>query len=288
MKIGVSSYSFHQLISSGEETQLSIIKTAKDMGFDGIEFTDLDAPEGVSESEYAKMLRDESEKVGIPIIAYTVSANLLNEKGLDAEVERVCKKVDIAEILGAKCLRHDAAWSMPDDVKSHKGFDDVLSVLVDGCGRITEYAAEKGITTMVENHGLFCQDSERVEKIVNGVSNPNFGVLFDIGNFCCADEDSTKAAGRLAPYIKHVHAKDFYIRSGNGLNPGKGFFKSRGGNYLRGSIIGHGDIPVYQCLSVIKNSGYEGWISVEFEGLEKCLDGIETGFDNLRKMTEMI
>lgn len=288
MKFGVSSYSFQQLISSGEETQLSIIRKAKEMGFDGIEFIDLDAPEGVSEAEYAKMLREESEKVGLPIIAYTISANLLSENGLYAEVERVCRKVDIAEILGAKCLRHDAAWSMPDDVKNHKGFEDVLPVLVDGCRRITEYAAEKGITTMIENHGFFCQDSERVEKIVNGVSNPNFGVLFDIGNFCCADEDSAKAAGRLAPYIKHVHAKDFHIRSGNGLNPGKGFFKSRGGNYLRGSIIGHGDIPVYQCLLVIRNSGYEGWLSVEFEGLEKCLDGIEIGFENLKKMNEMI
>ena len=41
MKIGVSSYSFQQLIDSGEETQLSIMKIAAEMGFDGIEFTDL-------------------------------------------------------------------------------------------------------------------------------------------------------------------------------------------------------------------------------------------------------
>lgn len=288
MKIGVSSYSFQQLISAGAETQLSIIKKAKDMGFDGIEFIDLNPPEGVTEAEYAAMLKEESDKVALPIIAYTISANLLNENGLDAEIERVCKKIDIAEILGAKCLRHDAAWSMPDDIKSYQGFEHILPTLVEGCRRITEYAAEKGIKTMIENHGFFCQDSERVEKIITGVGNPNFGVLLDIGNFCCADEDSTKAAGRLAPYIKHVHAKDFHIKSGNGLNPGKGFFKSRGGNYLRGSIIGHGDIPVYQCLSVIKNSGYDGWVSVEFEGLEKCIDGIEIGFENLKKMIDML
>ncbi len=288
MKIGVSSYSFQQLISSGEETQLSIIKKAKEMGFDGIEFIDLNTPEGVTEAEYAAMLKEESDNVGLPIIAYTISANLLSENGLDAEVERVCKKVDIAHILGASCLRHDAAWSMPENVKSHQGFEHILPTLVEGCRQISEYAAEKGIKTMIENHGFFCQDSERVEKIVTGVGSPNFGVLLDIGNFCCADEDSTKAAGRLAPYIKHVHAKDFHIRSGNGLNPGKGFFKSRGGNYLRGSIIGHGDIPVYQCLSVIKNSGYDGWVSVEFEGLENCIDGIEIGFDNLKKMIDIL
>ncbi len=288
MKIGVSSYSFQQLINSGNETQLSIMQKAKDMGFDGIEFIDLDPPEGVSEKEYAKQLKAESERLSLPIIAYTVSANMLNESGLEAEIERVKAKIDVAEILGAKCLRHDAAWGMPDEIKSFAGFEQVLPTLVEGCKAITEYAAEKGITTMIENHGLFCQDSEKVEKIVTGVGNPNFGVLLDIGNFCCADENSAVATGNLARYIKHIHAKDFHIKSGNGLNPGKGFFKSRGGNYLRGSIIGHGDIPVYQCLSIAKNAGYDGYVSVEFEGLENCLDGIEIGFSNLKKMVEML
>ncbi len=288
MKIGVSSYSFQQLINAGSESQLSVMKKAKEMGFDGIEFTDLIPPEGVSEAEYAAMIREESEKLGLPVTAYTISANMLGENGVDAEVERVCKKIDIAEILGAKNLRHDAAWGVPDDIKAFAGFEQVLSTIVDGCRRITEYAASKGITTMIENHGFFCQDSERVEKIVNGVGNANFGVLLDMGNFACADENSADAAGRLAPYIKHVHAKDFHIKSGNGLDPGKGFFKSRGGNYLRGSVIGHGDIPVFQCLSIIKNSGYDGYVSIEFEGIEDCLKGIEIGFENLNKMVEMI
>ncbi len=288
MKIGVSSYSFQQLISSGKETQISIMKKAKEMGFDGIEFIDLSPSEGISESEYAAMIREESEKLSLPVTAYTISANLLNDSCLDAEVERICRKVDIAEILGAKIMRHDAAWGMPDDIKASAGFDQVLPCLIDGCGRVTEYAQTKGIVTCIENHGFFCQDSERVEKIITGVGSSNFGVLLDIGNFCCVDENSASATGRLAPYIKHVHAKDFHIKNGNGLNPGKGFFKSRGGNYLRGSIIGHGDIPVMQCLSIVKNSGYDGYVSIEFEGLENCLDGIEIGLENLRKMIEII
>ena len=288
MKIGVSSYSFQQLINSGAETHLSIMKKAKEMGFDGIEFTDLSAPEGVSEKEFAMMIKEESEKLSLPVIAYTISANLLCEEGLDEEVERVCRKIDIAEIIGAGCLRHDAAWNVPDEIKTHAGFEQVLPTLVEGCRRITEYAKEKGIVTMIENHGFFCQDSWKVEKIVCGVNNPNFGVLLDVGNFSCADENSAVATGNLARYIKHIHAKDFHIKSGNGLNPGKGFFKSRAGNYLRGSIIGHGDIPVYQCLSVAKAAGYDGYVSVEFEGMENCITGIEVGFENLKKMVESI
>lgn len=288
MKIGVSSYSFQQLINEGKETQLSIMKKAKEMGFEGIEFIDLSPADGVSEKEYAEMIREESEKLSLPVIAYTISANMLKDNDLDAEVERVCRKVDIAEILGAGCMRHDAAWSVPEEIKKHAGFEQVLPVLVEGCKRITNYAKDKGIVTMIENHGFFCQDSERVEKIINGVADDNFGVLLDVGNFSCADENSALAAGRLANYIKHIHAKDFHIKNGNGMNPGKGFFKSRGGNYLRGSIIGHGDIPVMQCLAIAKNAGYDGYVSVEFEGLENCLDGIEIGFENLRKMIENI
>ena len=40
--------------------------------------------------------------------------------------------------------------------------------------------------TMIENHGYFCQDSDRVERIITGVSHKNFGALIDIGNFLCA------------------------------------------------------------------------------------------------------
>ncbi len=288
MKIGVSSYSFQQLISSGKETQLSVMKIAKEMGFDGIEFTDLSSPEGVSEIEYAKMIREESEKLSLPVTAYTIGANLLCDEGLDAEVERLYGKVNVAEALGAKTMRHDAAWGMPENMKAYAGFEQILPSLIDGCKRVTEYAKSKDIVTCIENHGLFCQDSERVERIITGVGDSNFGVLLDMGNFSCADENSAMATGRLAPYIKHVHAKDFHIKSGNGLNPGKGFFKSRGGNYLRGSIIGHGDIPVFQCLSIVKASGYDAYVSIEFEGMENCLDGVSIGLENIRKMLEML
>ena len=101
-------------------TWQEIYTMAKDMGFDGIEFIDLSPENGMSEAEYAKLLREESEKLSLPITAYTISANLLCDAGLDAEVERICRKVDIAEILGAKVMRHDAAWGMPEDLKKQE------------------------------------------------------------------------------------------------------------------------------------------------------------------------
>ena len=141
---------------------------------------------------------------------------------------------------------------------------------------------------MVENHGFFCQDSERVEKLVNSVANDNFGLLCDMGNFLCADENPVDAFSRVAPNAFYCHAKDFHVKSGMGSDPGEGFFKSRAGNYLRGAIIGHGDVPVVQCLSILKNAGYDGYIAIEFEGLEDCEKGISIGLSNLRRYVEQV
>ncbi len=282
MKIGVSSYSFSSLMGEGRETQLSIIKTAKEMGFDGIEFTDLNTPEGLTETEYALKIAEECDKYSLPVISYTIGADMLRFEGgsNEKEIGRVCRKLDVAKALGAPSLRHDTAWGIPEGLP-FKTFDDCLETIADGARKITRYAKSLGIKTMTENHGFFCQDSERVERIIKAVGDSNFGSLIDIGNFSCADEDNVSAVSRMLPYAFHIHAKDFHIKSAQDADPGEGFFKSRGGNYLRGAIIGQGNVDVYSCLKEIASSGYDGFISVEFEGMEDCLKGIRIGKENL-------
>lgn len=286
MKFSVSSYSFQRLLHSGKYTQLDLIRVAKEIGFDGIEYIDLMPTDGMTDLEYAAVLRDAAEKAGIEIVAYTIGADFLGENGWEAEAERLYGQVDIAEALGAKCMRHDATGGFKGEDKTYKSFDSALPILADGCRKVTEYAAEKGITTMVENHGYFCQDSVRVEKLVNAVAHPNFGLLVDMGNFMCADDDPAVAVGRVAPYAKHVHAKDFHKKSGNGPDPGDGFFRTRGGDYLRGAVVGHGDVPVYQCVQTLKRSGYDGYVTIEFEGVEDNEWAIKTGLENLKKYAE--
>ena len=58
---------------------------------------------------------------------------------------------------------------------------------------------------------------------------------------------------------------------------------TRACNYLRGSIIGHGDVPVEQCIRALKRAGYDEYLMIEFEGMEDPLKGIRIGVDNLRR-----
>lgn len=290
MKFSVSTYSYCRLINTGEKTLADCIALAKESGFDGIEFVDFDVPEKQTKAEYAAFLHKECEKYGIEPVSYTIGADFLHGCGgnIDAEIDRLKKEVDIAVILGVKKMRHDATRGFDNANRGFKGFDDALPLLVKGCRAVTEYAARFGIKTMVENHGFFCQESRRVEKLVNAVANDNFGLLADMGNFMCADEEPIEAIGRIAPYAFHVHAKDFHKKSGNAPLFCDGFFKTRGGTYLRGAIIGHGDVPVYQCLSTLIANGYDDYITVEFEGLEDQITGTTFGLNTLKRMCESI
>lgn len=284
MKIGVSSYSFQQYISSGKMTQFDCISKAKEIGFDAIEFTDLTPDEGVSQEEYAKMLKEEADKAGIEIFNYAVGSNLIYETEEEFEkiVSDVKKQVDIASILGVKIMRHDATF----DLKGEKSFDLALPKLVRCIREITEYAKTKGIKTMIENHGFICQDSDRVERLYNAVNHENFGLLVDMGNFTCVDEDPAIAVSRVGRYAFHLHAKDMLFKSFYELSEESGFFKTRACNGLRGAVLGTGIVPVKQCMAIMQNHGYKGDIALEFEGKEDCIYGIETGLKLLRKFIE--
>ncbi len=290
MKFSVSSYSLSSLVNKGEATEKELIRIAAELGFDGIEFAEIHTPEGKNKLSYAEELRAECEKQKIIPVQYSIGADFIYGSGgdLQKEIERLKEEVNIAVALGVKGMRHDATGGYNAEDKKYKGFEQALPRIVEGYRTVTEYAEEKGIKTMIENHGYFCQDSDRVERIITGVSHKNFGALIDIGNFLCADENPVNAVGRLSQFASFVHAKDFHIKSGNELAPQDCFFKTRGGNFLRGAVLGHGNVPVLQTLSILKDSGYNGFITLEFEGCEEAKAACKWGLNTLKNICEYL
>lgn len=287
MKLGVSLYSFHGYTDPSSLGVKGCIDKVKELGGEGVDIVEGPAFETQEEYlAYAKDIGDYLKQVGIEACCFCVGSDFINgsDGDLQKEIERVKGRVDIAAAYGCKFMRHDATPGFVLAKRNYgKGFDDALPRLVEGYRAVTEYAQTNGIKTCIENHGFFAQDANRVEKLINAVAHPNFGALVDIGNFSCADEYNPASVGIMAPYAIHAHAKDFHIKSGNGENPGAGFFQSRGCNYLRGAIIGHGDVPVRQCINALKRAGYDGYLMVEFEGMEDPIQGISVGLDNLRR-----
>ena len=59
--------------------------------------------------------------------------------------------------------------------------------------------------------------------------------------------------------------------------PSDGWITTRGGKAIRGTVVGHGVVPIKDCVAVLKASGYDGWLSLEFEGLEDNLPALRMG-----------
>lgn len=281
MMLGVSSYSFSKYMRNTGANYFDICDLAKNIGFDAIEFIDLKLETQPAESveALATAIKAHCDEIGLPIVAYTVSADFLNREN---EVERVKGLVDIAALLGARVLRHDACWSL----KEGMSWREAVAEMAPAIREVAEYAAGKGIRTCTENHGFILQDAERVEELIRTVNHPNYGWLVDMGNFLCADDNPLRAVPIAAPYAFHVHVKDFLVKSFDAENPGDGWFKSRNGAYLRGTVAGHGVVPVRKCLSILKEADYQGVVSYEFEGMEDNLAALEAAIKFIRRALE--
>ncbi|WP_299092844.1 sugar phosphate isomerase/epimerase [uncultured Metabacillus sp.] len=287
MKLGLSSYSLYSALKSKEIDILQAIEWIADQGGEHIEIV----PMGFSLDDNPALtdaIRQKAEAVGIEISNYAIGANFItsDEGQYEQEIERVLKQVDIANGLGVKRMRHDVAWRPIGEI-SIQQFEEDLPKLANACKRIADYAAAYDITTSVENHGYFVQASDRVQTLLYHVNKANFKTTLDTGNFLCVDENPISAIKKNISDASMVHIKDFYYRTGN-QDPGEGWFQTASGNYLRGSIVGHGDIDMYEVIKVIKHSNYDGYISIEFEGMEECKRGSKISLDNVRRIWEQV
>ena len=277
MKIGVSSYSFQQYLKAGKLTWEEIPEAAHALGIEALDFIDLPGETQKDRLELAAKLRAAADARGMTIVSYTIGGNLYQpeSEAAKAEIARLTRQLEVAEALGATIMRHDVVYSL--SAGNGRSFDLMLPVIAENTRKVCEEGEKRGIRTCTENHGYIAQDSDRVERLFNAVAHPNYGLLVDIGNFACADEDPAMAVSRVAPYAIHAHAKDFYVHSFE-EGPFDGGFATRGYRYLLGAAIGDGDMPVRQCIAILRKAGYDGYLAIEYEGREDCIEGIKRGY----------
>lgn len=286
MKLGISSYSLFQAMHQGRMNISEVIDWTADIGASHIEIVpklgfDFDNDPGLEEQ-----IINKTKAAGIEISNYAIGANFITDtdEAYEAEIARVISEVDRVHRLGAKLMRHDVASRQDISIQR---FNEDLDKIAAACRRIADHAAQYGITTSVENHGYYVQASDRVQALLHAVDRPNFKTTLDIGNFVCVDENPVTAVKSNLKYASIVHIKDFYIRPSY-RNPGEGWFKSTGGNFLRGAIAGHGDIDLWEIIRAIKSSGYDGFFSIEYEGMEDCLNGTKIAFDNVKRIWDEV
>lgn len=123
-----------------------------------------------------------------------------------------------------------------------------LGLVAENLRKLDGYASGKGVKLLVETNGVLA-DSDRMLELLETAGCSNVGVLWDVHHpFRYFGEPVVKTWSALKDFIKFVHIKDSVVESGK----------------IRYKMMGHGDIPVREALLLMKDEGYQGFVSLEW------------------------
>ncbi|OCJ09405.1 hypothetical protein A6U86_26500 [Rhizobium sp. AC27/96] len=288
MKIGLSSYSFRPLMQSGAMRIEDVFAWVGKHGGDHVELATLSvAPEGQDlqydlshDAATVARLTDASQKSGVPLSGLCTSGNFIDDDQREFQLGRLKRYVELCDKLGVRFLRHDVVpWSLR--VTELGQFEAAFPAIAEASHELAAHAGRYGVTTSVEDHGFFMNSSERIKRLLHAVNLPSFKLTVDIGNFLCVDEPPLTGTRACLPHASFVHLKDFYVRQ---TAPGADWLQTVGGQAIRGAVFGYGDLPVQSIIEDIVASGYDGFVSLEYEGHEPTQFGCETSLKNAKAM----
>ena len=288
MKVGISTYSFHKC--NPPISIYEILDKIKEIGAEYVDFIHELKKEGCNITiEMATDIRAYMDKIGLKTACFCPDTEFFGPEGPEGAKDIIINTwLPIAKVLGAPILRFDLTYKGMPASEKDRSYDRLIELITPAIREIADAAEAMGIRVCTENHGRIHQDPARTEKLINTVSHKNFGALVDMGNFTGVDGNHTQCVSLLAHRAFHVHAKDHFIRNGMMDDPGRGYSTTRGFNYVRSTIVGHGNVPVKPCLKILKNAGYKGCVTIEFEGIEDPIMANTIGFENLTRYLKEI
>jgi len=262
MKLSLSMYSCLRAVQAGQLDLMAFVDYAAAQGLAGVELLDMFWND--AEREIPQVKRRIAD-AGLEVAVYSISNNFIQpEAGARArELADLKRGVDTALELDVDLLRVFSGNSLAG-VTQQEGEAWILEGLSAGAA----YAESRGVTLALENHGRFAGRSDQVRAIIEQVRSPALRVNFDSGNFVPVGQDPVAAARELAEWIVLVHLKD--IRKAADKEASH-VFRDPSGQLLTGAVIGDGVVDLPAVMAVLREAGYAGWLSLEFEGAEEPL-----------------
>lgn len=211
--------------------------------------------------EVAKELKAYADSRGITFPCVSVGINLVDDDRKEA-IEAAKRYADIAKILGSPFLHHTIALNFSDPQRIADNFEVFYHRGLEAVREIFDYAAGLGIRTIYEDQGFLFNGKEMFARFLKEVGR-NVGVVADFGNIQFVDEAAEDFIPAFADRIVHVHVKDYMVTAGStrAIEPGE--YTSKGGNYLRGCLIGEGSVHTDAAFEALQAAGYQGFVALE-------------------------
>ena len=260
------------------------IELARQLRVDGLEmhhlfFADVD-------DAYVEHVRKICDDCGlaIPMMCYSPDFTHPDLKKRLEELEKQKKAIDLTKQLGGKFCRTLSGQNRPGLER-----DKAVRWCVEMIRESAAYAEDQGIILNIENHYKdgywqypeFALHTDVFLEIVEQIDSPNFGINFDPSNTIVAGEDPIALLQKIKHRVVTMHASDRYLVGGNiedlrnlELDPVYGYAKT-----IQHGVIGKGFNDYDTIFRILKEVGFDGWISIE--------DGMN-GMEELRQSADFL
>ncbi len=177
------------------------------------------------------------------------------------------RNIDAAARLGATCVRATAGQAHPD-----VPYEQGVAWAVAGLRAAVEYAESRGVWVAYEDHYKdyfwerpdFSQRGEVFLEILDRLRDTPLKVNFDFGNPVMIGEDPVALLRQVVDRVVHVHCSDRFQ-----------------GEYPH-QIAGEGAVDFPAGFRVLREAGYDGWLSSEYNGTQG-VEGLRRSLDYLRR-----
>ncbi len=243
MKLSVCSWSLHREIPK-KVSLLEFPAIVKNrFGLDGVELCQ--SHFASVEQDYLDEMVAVLEKTGTTATNIPVDVGHVGQPDPAKRVEelKIMKGwFSIAKYIGSPSIR----------VNTGGGEDEAtMQRVIEGYKELVEEAERTGIKLLIENHGGVSADPDNVVRIIEAVDSEWLGTCPDFGNF--APEVRYDGLEETVPYAPIAHAK-MYEFDENGEET---------------------TIDVARCMRIFEAAGFDGVLSVEFEGPGDEYEGVE-------------
>ncbi|MBQ4320973.1 MAG: sugar phosphate isomerase/epimerase [Oscillospiraceae bacterium] len=217
-------------------------------------------PSVIPDRESAKKVRAALNERGLHVCCWSAYADLYTDTDAEASL---CRQAELACEIGSPFLHHTLLPGLKLGEDS-PAFDEAVEKAVDAAARIAKYAEPLGITCIYEDQGMYVNGVENFGFFLREMKNRcrNVGVCGDVGNIFFVDEKPEDFFAAFKDDILHVHLKD-YLRKKADRSPGYYWLPTKGGNWLRDTMIGDGIVNIEACVNILKDAGYSGALALE-------------------------
>ena len=271
--IGVSTYSFWQF--RGERLGIeACIEKAAAMGFDGVEVLHVQMRDDSNAA--CQAIKRRAHALGLCLMGFSTHQGFVSpdEEFRKANVKKTLDQIEIAYRMGIPTMRiNTGRWNTIksfDEFMAHKGIEPTLEGhneeeafgwAIGSIEQLLPRAEECGVVLGLENHWGLGRTAEGVLRIVEAIKSPWLRMTLDTGNFLERSYEQMEKMASSPVGIELVQAKTYY----------------GGGRWYEL------DLDYVRIASILRERGYRGWISLEFEGNDDAAAGVPKSLEMLRR-----